>query len=393
MFFTRSLLLPSISNMSRVNVSVPGATQFYPLNKPIIGSPLSSKDEELPALFKPLTLRGLTFKNRIFVSPMCQYSSDNGFASRGAGAILTEATGVVPEDSQIPPLKRIVDFCHAQGTPIGIQLAHAGRKASTLAPWVHSRAGHTTRWEASKEENGWPDEVYGPSAIPFSDAYPTPKALDKAGIERIRIAFRDAVKRSETAGFDFIELHFAHGYLLHTFLSPLSNQRNDEYGGSLENRMRLALELVKEVRAAWPDKPLFVRISASDWGEGDEQIDGEWKWWGIEQSKVLAGELAKLGVDLIDVSSGGMWTKAKYVVGDGYQVPFAEAIKKAHPNLVTGTVGMIREPEQAEGYLKEGKADVVFLARELIRRPHFPLYAAKKLGVTVKAANQYERAW
>ncbi|KDQ63292.1 hypothetical protein JAAARDRAFT_29310 [Jaapia argillacea MUCL 33604] len=409
-----------------VNTPVPGADQYYPLNTPDIGEAfppeLYARNKDLPKLFQPLTLKGVTFKNRIFVSPMCQYSSDyghatdwhlvhlGGYATRGVGAICIEASAVVPEgrispedaglwtDSQIAPLQRIVNFVHAQGTKIGIQLAHAGRKASTLAPWVHSNAPRTKVAKsqvAHEDENGWPDQVYGPSEIPFASDYPKPKAMTEEDIQYVEDAFVSAVERCKKIGFDFIELHMAHGYLFHSFLSPLSNVRSDVYGGpALENRLRFPLRAAARVRSVWADKPLFVRISATDWAEGPEKgEDGVWKQWGIEQSKVFVGECEKIGVDLIDCSSGGNWAAQKITVGEGYQVPFAEALKKAHPNMIVGAVGMITLPRSAESFLSSGKADVVFLARELIRNPHWALTAAKELGVAVKPANQYERGW
>ncbi|KAI0361437.1 FMN-linked oxidoreductase [Trametes cingulata] len=408
-----------------INERVPDTDQYYPLNQPSIGSAYPKEvypqNAELPELFKPLTIRGMTFSNRIFVSPMCQYSSDDGhatdwhlvhiggFATRGAGAICMEATAVVPEgrispedaglwtDSQIAPLKRIVAFAKAHGSKIGVQLAHAGRKASTYAPWVHSDIAKTRRaptYVAGKDEGGWPDDVYGPSEIPFSDQYPKPKALTEQQLSDLLDAFVKATERCKEVGFDFIEIHAAHGYLLHEFVSPLSNVRTDAYGGSLENRLRFPLQVVEKVRSAW-DKPLFVRISATDWAEGPEKdpASGEWKQWGIEQSKIYVGELKKLGVDLIDCSSGGNWVQQKITIVPGYQVPFAEALKNAHPDILIGAVGLITEPEQAESYLRDGKADVVFLARELIRTPHWPILAAQKLGVAVKPANQYERGF
>ncbi|KAI0639578.1 FMN-linked oxidoreductase [Trametes polyzona] len=411
--------------MSYINKPVPGVDQYYPLNEPSIGTAYPKdvypQNAELPVLFQPLSIRGVTFNNRILVSPMCQYSSDDGhatdwhlvhiggYATRGLGAICMEATAVVPEgrispedaglwtDSQIAPLKRIVNFAHAQGTKIGIQLAHAGRKASTYAPWVHSNIAKTRKaptYVAGKDEGGWPDRVYGPSEIPFSDLYPKPSALTATELSQLVDAFVKATERSKEAGFDFIEIHGAHGYLLHEFVSPLSNDRTDEYGGSLENRLRFPLEVARKVRAAW-GKPLFVRISAVEWAEGPEKDPGtgEWKQWGIEQSKVYVSELKKIGVDLVDCSTGGNWVKQKIPIGPGYQVPFAEALKKAHPDLLIGAVGAITEPEQAESYLRDGKADVIFMARELIRNPHWPIYAAQKLGVAVKPANQYERGW
>ncbi|KAI0756837.1 FMN-linked oxidoreductase [Daedaleopsis nitida] len=398
--------------MTYINKPVPGANQYFPLNEPAIGAAYTEsvypQNAGLPTLFKSISIRGTTFKNRIFVSPMCQYSSDNGhatdwhlvhiggYATRGVGAICMEATAVEPEgrispqdaglwtDSQIAPLKRIVDFAHAQGTIIG--------------------TFHAPTYTAGDDEGGWPDRVPGPSEIPFSDLYPKPKAMTDKDILRIEDAFVAAVERCKQVGFDFIEIHGAHGYLLHEFVSPLSNVRTDQYGGSFENRIRWPLRVAQKVRAAW-DKPLFYRISATDWAEGPEQDAGEWKQWGIEQSKIFVGELQKIGVDLIDCSSGGNWVKQKITVGPGYQVsfpgldpyhslvPFAEELKKAYPDLPVGAVGMITEPEQAESYLRDGKADVVFLARELIRDPHWAIRAAATLGVAVKPANQYERGW
>jgi 2,4-dienoyl-CoA reductase-like NADH-dependent reductase (Old Yellow Enzyme family) len=318
-----------------------------------------------------------------------------------------EATAVVPEgrispedaglwtDSQIEPLKRIINFCHAQGTKIGVQLTHSGRKASTHAPWVHAKGGHGKPHTALEDEGGWPSRVYGPSEIPFSDMYPDPKTMTEQDLLHVETAFLESIERCKKAGFDFIELHGAHGYLLHSFVSPLSNTRTDEFGGqSLENRMRWFLRLVERCREAWADKPLFVRISATDWAEGPEKDDqGIWKQWGIEQSTILVGKLKELGVDLIDCSSGGNWSQQKIDVKPGYQVPFAVALKKAHPNIPIGAVGLITDPLQAESYLEGGQADVVFLARAMIRNPHWALLAAQQLKVKVKAANQYERAW
>lgn len=407
--------------MSNINPGVPGADQYFPLNDPPIGTALPKaaypQNAKVPKLFEPITIRGVTFKNRIWVSPMCQYSSDNGhatdwhfahiggFASRGVGAICMEATAVVPEgrispedaglwtDSQMEPLKRIVSFAHAQGTLIGVQLAHAGRKASTLAPWMHTNAAKTHRaktWVAQPDERGWPDGVYSSSDVPFSDDYPTPIAATEEYLEKLDNAFLQAVERCKQIGFDFIEIHGAHGYLIHNFLSPLANNRTDQFGGSLENRIRWPLRVLSKIRSAW-DKPLFLRISATDWAEGPEQVDGEWKQWGIEQSKVLVGEAKKLGVDLLDCSTGGGWVHQKIPVGPSYQVPFAHELKKAYPGFPVGTVGLITEPKQAEGILQDGKADVIFLARELLRTPHWPLLAAQDLGYAVKPANQYER--
>ncbi|KAJ7161387.1 NADH:flavin oxidoreductase 2 [Mycena crocata] len=402
--------------MAHINTPVPGAREFYPLNEPAIGTHMSGNQ---PNLFKPLEIKGVTFKNRIFVSPMCQYSSSDGhatdwhfvhiggLATRGVGTICMEATSVVPEgrispedaglwkDSQMAPLKKIVEFCHNHGTKIGIQLAHAGRKASTYAPWIKEKAGHGTSWVAKDDENGWPDEVYAPSAVPFSETYPHPKIMTEEDMKYVEDAFVASVERCKQIGFDFIEVHGAHGYLIHEFVSPLSNTRTDQYGGSLENRLRYPTRLLEKIRQAWGNKPLFVRISASDWAEGPEKAeDGTWRQWGVEQSNVWVDAMIKLGViDILDCSSGGNWVKQKITVGEGYQVPFAEAIKKAHPSLIVGAVGAITDPESAESYLQTGKADLVFLARELLRNPHWALTAAKKLGCKVKPANQYERAF
>ncbi|TBU63784.1 FMN-linked oxidoreductase [Dichomitus squalens] len=410
--------------MSYINKRVPGADQFFPLNDPPIGTAYSKdlypQNAELPTLFKPITIRGVTFKNRIIVSPMCQYSADDGhatdwhlvelggYATRGVGAICVEATSVVPEgrvspedvglwkDSQIAPLKRIVDFAHAHGTVIGVQLGHAGRKASTYAPWVHSDFAGTFRAPkevARKHEGGWPDNVLGPSDIPYSNQYDKPKPMTEEDLQHAEDAFVQAAERCKQVGFDFIEIHGAHGYLIHQFLSPLSNVRTDQYGGSLENRLRWPLRVAQKVRAVW-DKPLFYRISATDWADTPEQdANGKWTQWGIEQSKIFTGELEKLGIDLIDTTTGGIWEKQRIDVGPGYQTPFAEALKKAHPNLAIGTVGLITEAEQAESYLRDGKADVVFIARALIRNPNWAIHAAEKLGVAIKPANQHERGW
>ncbi|KAJ3516379.1 hypothetical protein NLJ89_g1169 [Agrocybe chaxingu] len=401
-----------------LNKAVPNAYQYFPLNEPEIGAALSPEDTQDSLLFKPLTIRDVVFKNRIFVSPMCQYSSDNGhatdwhfvhiggFATRGVGAICMEATSAVPEgrispqdaglwtDTQIEPLKRIVNFAHAQGTKIGVQLAHAGRKASMHAPWVQSKAGSDVRAFADENEGGWPSRVYGPSEIPYSSRYPKPNPLTVQELLDLEEAFSAAVEKCKKAGFDFIEIHGAHGYLFHSFLSPLSNNRADQFGGqSLENCLRFLLRVVKRCRAAW-DKPLFVRISASDWAEFPEKDEsGVWKQWGIEQSTILVGKLKQLGVDLVDCSSGGNWHAQNITVVPGYQVPFAEALKKAHPDMPVGAVGLITEPVQAETILKNGQADVVFMGRELLRNPHWPMMASQKLNVKVKPANQYERAW
>jgi 2,4-dienoyl-CoA reductase-like NADH-dependent reductase (Old Yellow Enzyme family) len=350
-------------------------------------------------LFDPLAVRDLTFANRVFVSPMCEYSSTDGYVSDwhfvhlgsravgGAGLVLTEATAVLPEgrispqdlgiwmDEHIEPLARVVRFIHEQGSVAGMQLAHAGRKASTYAPW----AGHGTVPEG---EGGW-NNVVAPSALPFTDGYPMPRALSIDGIKNIVSGFAAAARRACAAGFRVIEIHAAHGYLIHEFLSPLSNHRTDAYGGSFENRTRVLREIVAAVRDSWPERaPLFVRISATDW------IDGGWD---IHQSIELARQLKQLGADLIDCSSGGNVAHAKIPVGPGYQAQFAEQIRR-EANILTGAVGMITSAIQAEHILVTGQADAVLIARELLRDPYWPLRAARELGRPTSWPIQYLRA-
>ena len=350
----------------------------------------------MPQLFDPITLRGVEFSNRIWVSPMCQYSAINGvvgnwhlahlgaFATGGAGLIIAEATGVVPEgrisvgcpglytDEQVAAWKTVVDFAHSQGAKMAIQLAHAGRKGATALPWSDHRM-------ATEAEGGW--QAVAPSAIAF-DGYPEPRALSVDEIHELVKAWANAARNAVKAGFDAVEIHAAHGYLLHEFYSPLSNTRTDEYGGSYENRVRFLKEVTVAVRAAIPESmPLFVRISASDWTPGG---------WTVEESVVLAGELEKLGVDLLDVSSGGNVHNAAIAVGPGYQVQFADAVKHGS-TIVTSTVGMITDAHQANEIIQSGKADVVMMAREFLRNPRWPLQAATELGVDVKWPVQLER--
>ena len=351
-------------------------------------------------LFAPLTLRAITLRNRVGVSPMCQYSSDNGFATDwhlvhlgsfavgGAGLVITEAAAVSPagrispqdlgiwDDAHVPMLARINTFISAEGAVPGVQLAHAGRKASTHRPWG---GGHGA---VLSSDGGWTN-VMAPSAVAFSDSYPMPHALTLDGIADVVRSFRDAAVRALAAGFQVIELHAAHGYLLHEFLSPLSNLRTDAYGGSLENRARLCLEVVHAVRDVWPDTlPLFVRISATDWTEGG---------WTPDQSVQLARWLKTAGVDLMDVSTGGNVNGAKIPIGPGYQVPFAQTVR-SEADIPTAAVGMITTAEQAERIVADGAADIVLLARELLRQPHWPLLAAHALGAEIKWPSQYERA-
>lgn len=350
-------------------------------------------------LFDPLTIRGVTFANRVFVSPMCEYSSVDGFANDwhfvhlgsravgGAGLVLTEATAVLPEgrispqdlgiwkDAHVERLAHIARFIHEQGAISGMQLAHAGRKASTFRPWdgdgtVEPGAG------------GWTN-VDAPSALRFNEGYPQPQALTTDGIADVIAAFAAAASRAVRAGFRVLEIHAAHGYLIHEFLSPLSNQRQDRYGGSFENRTRLLREVVTAVRGVWPGElPLFVRISATDWVSGG---------WNIEESITLAKDLAPLGVDLIDCSSGGNVPTAKIPVAPGYQTPFAARIRE-DARIMTGAVGVITSPAQAEQIVSTGQADAVLLARELLRDPYWPLRAARELGQSAAWPVQYLRA-
>lgn len=349
-------------------------------------------------LFSPLKIKNTEFRNRIVVSPMCEYSSVDGFANDwhlihlgsravgGAALVITEATAVSPEgrispgdlgiwkDEHIEKLKQITDFVHEHGAIAGVQLAHAGRKASHEVPWKGNKQ------IPSGDENGW--KSLAPSPVAFSETEEAPLELNKAGIEKVKADFKTAAARALNAGFKMIEIHAAHGYLIHEFYSPLSNHRTDEYGGSFENRIRLLLEVVASVKESWPaENPLFVRISSTDWTEGG---------WTADDSINLAKKLKEAGVDLIDCSSGGN-ILAKIPLKPGYQVEFAERIRKAS-GVMTGAVGLITEAEQADEIIKGGQADMVLLARELLRDPYFPLRAAHQLGQEIKWPVQYERA-
>jgi 2,4-dienoyl-CoA reductase-like NADH-dependent reductase (Old Yellow Enzyme family) len=350
-------------------------------------------------LFDPLPLRGLTLRNRIVVSPMCQYSSEDGFANDwhlvhlgsravgGAGLVIMEASAVEPrgrispadmgiwKDDHIEFLTRITAFIRSQGAAAGIQLAHAGRKASTRRPWEGGGF-------IPESEGGW--LPVAPSAIPFHVADPPPHELSQPEIAALVEDFAAAARRALRAGFQVVEVHAAHGYLAHEFLSPLSNRRTDEYGGSFENRARFALEVVEAVRGVWPkDLPVFVRISATDWAPGG---------WSVDDSVELARRLKPLGVDLVDCSSGGLTMEQKIELGPGYQVPFAAQVRR-EAGIATGAVGMITTPQQCEEILASGKADVVLLAREFLRDPYFAGHAAKALGGDLKPPKQYLRAW
>lgn len=350
------------------------------------------------ALFDPLTQRSVTLRNRVVVSPMCQYSCADGFATDwhlvhlgsraagGAGAVFAEATAVTSEgrisphdlgiwsDAHAEPLARAAAFIAAQGAAPGIQLAHAGRKASTRRPWD---GGGVVPIEAG----GW--VPFAPGDEPFAPNYPTPRAMSEDDIARAIDAFAAAAKRSLGAGFRIVEIHAAHGYLVHQFLSPLVNLRNDHWGGSFENRTRFALEVVRAVRSVWPDElPLWMRVSATDWAEGG---------WDLEQSVRLARMVGPLGVDLIDCSSGGAVHHQKIEVGPGYQVPFAARIRR-EAGVATGAVGLITDARQADAVLRAGHADVVLLARAELRDPYWPLHAAQELGIDVPWPPQYQRA-
>jgi 2,4-dienoyl-CoA reductase-like NADH-dependent reductase (Old Yellow Enzyme family) len=353
----------------------------------------------MAVLFEPFRVRGVELRNRIAVSPMCQYSSTDGFANDwhlvhlgaravgGAGLVMTEAAAVeargrispndlgVWDDAHVEMLARIVRRVDAEGAVAGIQLAHAGRKASTARPWD---GGHPL----SDEQGGW--ATIGASPLPFTTGYRAPSAASVDDLEQIRRAFGAATLRSVQAGFRWLELHAAHGYLLHSFLSPLSNQRSDAYGGSFDNRIRFLLETCREVRALWPEAlPLAVRLSCTDWVEGG---------WTAEETVELARRLKPEGVDLIDCSSGGVVPHAKVPVAAGYQVQFAEAVRR-QAGVASGAVGLITEPAQAEAILAEGRADLVLLARAFLRDPYWALGAAKELGVPAAVPRQYLRAF
>ena len=348
-------------------------------------------------LFFPLTIGNITLRNRIVTSPMCQYSATDGFAndwhlvhlgtraSGGVGMVIAEATAISPEgritpgdlglwsDRHIDGLRRIVNFIHSQGAVAAIQIAHAGRKASCAVPWKGGQ-------QLNEQNGGW--QTVAPGNLPFHEGERTPQPLSREGIQKVINGFASAARRSLAAGFRVIEIHSAHGYLLHEFLSPLSNNRTDEYGGSFENRIRLLTQITGAVRKEWPaGNPLFVRISATDWTEGG---------WTPEESVRLAYILKDLNVDLIDCSSGGNIHNAIIPVAPMYQVPFSDAIRKT--GILTGAVGFITTAGQAESILQEEKADLVLLARELLRNPYFALNAARELGVDVEWPVQYLRA-
>ncbi|KAF2719217.1 NADH:flavin oxidoreductase/NADH oxidase [Polychaeton citri CBS 116435] len=393
-----------------VNRPAPGVSYFTPLQYPPSGTALLPQDgskANIPKLFRPLKLRGLTLHNRVFLSPLCQYSAEDGhytmwhwthmggIIQRGPGLTTVEAAAVTAEgritpedvglwkDSQIEPLKKTVEFAHSQNQKIMIQLAHAGRKATTVAPWLSSGA------VASEELNGWPDNVVAPSAIPWNENFATPKALTLEQIEELKQAWAAAIRRAIAAGFDAIEIHSAHGYLLHEFLSPVSNKRTDKYGGSFENRTRLTLEIAELARSIIPkDMPLFLRISATDWlQEADKSVIPE--SWTAEDTVRLAPLLAQAGVDLLDVSSGGNHPLQHPHVGPAYQADFAAKVKEVVGNkMAVSAVGSIETGSLANEFLEKKGLDAVFVGRGFQKNPGLVWTWAEELGVQLNMANQ-----
>ncbi|TVY85412.1 NADPH dehydrogenase afvA [Lachnellula suecica] len=400
------------------NKAAQGISYFTPAQIPPSGTASDPQPDKasVPKLFTPLKIRSLTLQNRIMLSPLCQYSAENGhhtawhFAhlggiiSRGPGLAMIEATSVTPEGRITPEdsgiwsddhlegqwgLKKITEFAHSQGQKIGIQIGHAGRKASTVAPWLSGGA------VATKDVNGWPDNVYAPSAVPYNPDHATPKAMTLDDIENLKTAWVAGVKRAVKAGFDVIEIHNAHGYLLHNFISPASNQRTDKYGGSFENRTRLTLELVDLTRANIPkDMPLFLRISATDWLDHDGYKGESWK---LSDTVKLAPILAERGVDLLDVSSAGNHPEQKITTGPGYQAPFAKEIKRAvGDKMLVGSVGTITSGKQAEAILSgkgegsqgETEIDLAIVGRMFQKNPGLVWTWAEELGVEINVANQ-----
>jgi 2,4-dienoyl-CoA reductase-like NADH-dependent reductase (Old Yellow Enzyme family) len=355
----------------------------------------------MPHLFEPLALRGVTLRNRIGVSPMCQYSAEDGAmndwhlvhlgarAAGGAGVVIAEATAVEPrgritpgdlglwDDAQVAPLARVARFVKGQGAAMGVQLAHAGRKAGTARPWEGGAS-------LPDDRGGWP--IVGPSAIPFGEGDRVPRAMTAAEIAAVHAAFGAAAARADAAGVDLVELHAAHGYLGHSFCSPLSNRRDDAWGGPLENRVRFTVEALRAVRRSWPDaKPVAVRVSCTDWTDGG---------WTLDDTVALAALLKAEGADLVDCSAGGNTPRAQIPVGPAFMVPFAEAVR-ARAGVMTAAVGVLTEPAQADAIVREGRADLVLLGREMLRDPSWPCRAAKALGVDPSGAvpNQYLRAY
>ncbi|KAJ5129529.1 uncharacterized protein N7515_005568 [Penicillium bovifimosum] len=391
-----------------VNKPAPGISYFTPAQTPPAGSAAipQSDGTQPPKLFQPFTVRGVTFHNRIGLSPLCQYSADDGhmtdwhvahlggIAQRGPGLLIAEATAVqtngriTPEDaglwkdSQIEPFRRVVEFVHSQNQIIGVQLAHAGRKASTVAPWLSMAA------TATKEVGGWPDNVKGPTNVPFNAKFPTPQALTKDEIETFKKDWVEAVKRAVKAGVDFIEIHNAHGYMLMSFLSPATNDRTDEYGGSFENRIRLSLEVAKLTRENVPENmPIFLRVSATDWLEESQADSPSWR---VEDTVRFAQILAEKGdIDVLDISSGGNHEKQHIHAKAGFQAPFAVAVKQAvGDKLKVGSVGMIGTAELADSLLEKEGLDFVLVGRGFQKNPGLVWTWAEDLNVEISMANQ-----
>ncbi|KAK0495078.1 hypothetical protein EDD18DRAFT_1396401 [Armillaria luteobubalina] len=375
--------------LANANVPAPGVSFFTPEQNPPAGTAVLPQPDgkSLPTLFQPITIRGMTFPNRIFVSPMCQYSAKEGFVTpwhtvhlggiltRGPGLTIMEATAVVPEgritpedvgiwsDDHIAPLASIVEFAHSQNQKIAIQLAHSGRKASTVAPWIA-----TGDYTAGEDIGGWPNNVVAPSAIQWADDYPMPRELTRAEVEGLVQSFKDAAMRAVKAGFDVIEIHGAHGYLLTGFTSPTSNHRTDEYGGSFENRIRFPLEVVDAIRSVIPETmPLFYRS---------------------EDTVRYAAILAQHGIDFLDVSSGGNNSRQKIALGPAYQAHFSHAVKKSNPGFLVGTVGRIYDGLVAQEVLDKGQADVILVGRQFLKNPGLVWTFADDLGVKIRAAHQ-----
>ncbi|KAL0959744.1 hypothetical protein HGRIS_011435 [Hohenbuehelia grisea] len=399
----------SPSPLNIVNAPAPGITFFTPAQDPPAGSAVVPQPDgkPIPKLFQPVKIRGVEFHNRIFLSPLCQYSADNGsltpwhlahlggIFTRGPGLSMVEATSVTPEgrispqdsglwsDEQIEPLAKIVQFAHSQNQKMAIQLAHAGRKASTVAPWLEKDG------VVNEANGGWPNGVVAPSAVAFSETYAQPNELTVQDIKALVRAWVDATKRALRAGFDVIEIHGAHGYLLHSFVSPASNKRTDEYGGSFENRIRLALEVVDAVRAVIPaTMPLFYRVSATDWLEESLPNESSWR---VEDTVEFAKILAQHGVDLLDVSSGGNHHAQKIKGGPAYQAHFSEAVKRALPadtTLLVSSVGSISDGHIAQEVLDKGQADLVFVGRGFQKNPGLVWSMAEDLGVDINLAHQ-----
>ncbi|KZT07032.1 FMN-linked oxidoreductase [Laetiporus sulphureus 93-53] len=391
-----------------VNAPAPNVPYFMPAQNPPAGTALDPQPngKPIPKLFQPLKIRGVEFHNRIWLSPLCQYSAENGKPSpwqfahlggiltRGPGLTVVEATAVVPEgritpqdvgiwsDEHIQPWKEIVQFAHSQNQKIAVQLAHGGRKASTVAPWLHSGLA------APEIDGGWPDNVWGPSDIPYNEHFPKPKELSHDGVKRVVHAFANGARRALKAGFDVIEIHAAHGYLISEFLNPQANRRTDEYGGSFENRIRLLIEIVDALRAIIPpEMPLFVRVSGTDWLE--EVYPNE--HWGIEDTVRLAPILAEHGVDLLDVSSGGVHAAQRLKLKPLMQVPFSEAVRRAHGDkILVSAVGSITNGNDARNVIDQGAADVVFVGRQFQKNPGAVWAFAEDLGVTITVPHQIE---